>query len=488
MMKMGRFTKLVTVVFVLLLWAGRNAAEENSQINTEKVLESKKKGQVEQTLREMDFAYGRMIQLGSESPLYRFSLDTHVYRHVANERLLDLRIFNHQKERVPLRIKTAQVPKFKKFQAQKLPIFPLFVTRDSAPGDLTLNLKSNSTETNFSLTISGSKDPSVELSGFIVDLGEEAKTPERLKVTLNGGRQEYRLAAKVAYSNDLSSWQDLLSGVALVKMAFNGQHLERNRIDLPPFSGRYLRISFQTPYKGAFRADITGFYPITPFIPKRRRTIVKGRRTSAQPLIFNYDSEGYFPTDRIQLQLPHSNSLIKARLSTRSNPESPWNYRKTVIFYHLRVDGAKLENAPIVLQTTQDRFFRLEILAGSLSAGSKSPDLVLMWHPHECAFVASGDPPFMLAYGNADLRSEPQVVDDLLEAISQKHQKRYMGFSRLDYPQVLGGDERLKSTVDSKEGRLRVILWAVLCISVLGLALMAYQLYCRMKPEAEQHP
>lgn len=482
MMNLRVFTNIFSIFFVLsLLWIGLSQAEENSPPEKGQLSQYKKKGTDGTPLREMDFAYGRIIKLGSDSPLYRFSLDSHVYRHVADKRLFDLRIFNRQKEMVPLRIKYAQVPKYKKFQVQKLPFFPIYATGDNRPGDLTLDLKSNSNETGFSFNISRRNDQAAKLSGFIADLGEEAKTPERLVITLNEDRKEYRLAAKVSYSNDLSSWQDLVDDAALVKMAFNGQGLERNHIDLPSFSGRYLRVSFQTPYQGPLSARITGMYPVSPFIPKRRETVIKGRRISNDPLVFSYDSKGCFPTDRIQLRLPYPNSLLKAKISTRSSPKSSWSYRKTAIFYRLKVDGAELENEPVVLQRTQDHLFRLEILVGSSSFESKSPDLILMWHPHECAFVASGDPPFMLAYGNANLTAEPQVVDDLLEAISQKHQKRYMGFSRLDYPQVLGGDERLIHSGTSKESRLRVILWGVLLLSVIALMLMAYQLYRQME-------
>jgi hypothetical protein len=197
--------------------------------------------------------------------------------------------------------------------------------------------------------------------------------------------------------------------------------------------------------------------------------------------VFIYDTQGFFPTDRIQLRLSKANRLIKARLSSRADSKLPWRELNTGIFFRLNIDKADLQNSPLKLPLTQDRFYRLEILSGSPPKNESAPELHLMWYPHECAFVASGEPPFMLVYGNADLVYEPQVVDELLEAIGQKNQETYLGYSRLDPPQVLGGDERLKVSRYSKERWLRWVLWIVLCFSVAGLTLMAYRLYRQIK-------
>jgi hypothetical protein len=197
--------------------------------------------------------------------------------------------------------------------------------------------------------------------------------------------------------------------------------------------------------------------------------------------VFTYETQGFFPADRIQLGLPKANRLIKARLSSRADSKLPWRELKTGIFFRLNFDSTDLQNSPLTLPITQDRFYRLEILSGALPKNGPAPELQLMWYPHECAFVASGEPPFMLVYGNADLVYEPQVVDELLEAIGQKNQETYLGYSRLDPPQVLGGDERLKVSRYSKERWLRWVLWIVLCFSVAELTLMAYRLYRQIK-------
>ena len=448
------------VIFILFFCTGQSQAEKN--------------------LREMDFAYGRRIQLGSESPLYQFSLDTHIYRHVADQRLLDLRIFNQEKEPVPLQIRRVPQPASKNLRERHVPIFPFYDDNANLSGGLTVNLKKNSKETVFNLNTYDAKNDMNGIAGFIVDLGQEKIKPERIVVDLKYAQKEHRLAVKVAYSADLSNWRPLVESAALVKMMFKGRLLERKHIDLPSFSGRYLRLSFHKPFKGQLPFNITLLYSKTRRSPFRT-TSVKGIRTSTDPIVFNYDSRGFLPTERIQLRLSTINSLIKARFSTRPNSNVPWRYHKAAIFYRLKIDGAELENPPLELPKTQDRLFRLEIIAGSLPKDSPAPELMLKWHPHECVFVATGQPPFMLAYGNADLVYEPPVVDDLIEAIGQKNKKIYLGYSRLEPPQVLGGDDRLINKVYLKDHWMRVILWAILLFCVAGLAFMAYRLYRQMK-------
>lgn len=436
------------------------------------------------TLREMDFAYGRQIKLGSDSPLYRFFLDGHVYRNVGNERLVDLRVFNHHQEAVPLRVRKLPMPALKKLGQQEFPLFPLYAKRDRTSGKIALNFKIDGKETvlNFKMPDAAVSDSGI--SGFLVDLGEEKKTPERLLVDLDNSQSEYRLAVKVSASDDLNDWKEVVSSAALVKLRFNGHQLTRRHIDLPIFSGRYLRLLFQTPFVGRLPNTVTAFFSTMSSRQTPKTTAVKAIRTSDQSEIYLFDSEGFFPVDRLQLRLAGVNSLVKARISSRADSRQPWRYQTTSIFYRLKIDGAELENPPVQIPMTQDPLYRMEILAGSLYKSSAGPELRLLWYPHECAFVASGEAPFMLTYGNADLIYEAQAIDELLEAIGQKNQKNYLGFARLGPPQVLGGDDRLKPSRYSRELSLRLALWSILLLSILGLAVMAYRLYRQMKMES----
>ena len=435
----------------------------------------------DETLREMDFAFGRLIQLGSDSPLYRFYLDEHVYRNVVDQRLVDLRVFNRQKETVPLRLKKVTQPVVKSLREQALPLFPLRAELDQTAKDIILNFKRNGEQTEFNLTHSDVGASTDGVTGFLMDLSEIKQSPERLMLDLEGLSGEYRLAAEVSVGDDLNEWKVLVPSAALVKMTFNGHQLVRNYIDLPAFSGRYLRLTFQTPFEGRLPISVTGFFPTVSSLQRTESTALKAKRSSDHPGIYTFDADGYFPVDRIQLRLPQPNRLVKARISSRADTTQSWRHRTTAIFYHLKIDGAALENVPVTIPATQDSLYRMEILAGGLPKDGPGPELLLFWHPHECAFVASGDAPYMLAYGNAGLIYEDQAVDDLLEAIGQKNERRYLGFSRLDLPQVLGGKDRLQPPVYSRGVLLRLVLWGVLILSVFGLAMMAHRLYRQMR-------
>ncbi|MGD9212419.1 MAG: DUF3999 family protein, partial [Desulfobacteraceae bacterium] len=247
-------------------------------------------GQANQNLREMDFAYGRRIQLGGDSPLYRFFVDGHVYRNVVNKQLVDLRVFNSQKETVPLQIRRVNVASPRELTQQKLPIFPLYAEKDQESGDITLNFESNGKQTVLKLERSESKVSLKGVSGFLVDLGEEKQIPQQLIVDLNFPQSEYQLAVNVSGSDDLNDWNDIVPSAALVKMKYNGQQLSRKHINLPPFSHRYLRLLFQTPFKGQLPANIIGVLPKVGFRYAPKTTNVKGTHISDKPEMYTYNS------------------------------------------------------------------------------------------------------------------------------------------------------------------------------------------------------
>ncbi len=460
------YFNLMVIFLFTMIWHAYGAAEETPQ-KTE--------------LREMDFAYGRRIQLGSDSPIYRFYLDEHIYRHVADNRLVDLRVFNGQKETVPIKIRRSRSSASLSYKERKLPIFPINSQQDLSSGDFILRYQSSRREASLTLKATSYEHPTEGTSGFIIDLGENETPPKRLRVEFKpANEKQYRLAVQVSSSNDLTDWKVRVPSAAVAKMRFNGHDLERNYIDLPSFSDRYLSLTWEKPFKDAFSAAIFGQYTsIYQKIP--RQVKLEGKRIKSHPTQFIYDSNGVIPTTQVQLRLPETNHLTKARISVRSGKREDWRYQTTAVFYRLKVDGTELENAPVMIPVTQAPQFKIEFLAGSTFMKDPAPELILFYNPHECVFVASGDPPFMLAYGNADLLSEPQVLDDLLEAIGQKNKKTYMGFSRLEPPLPLGGDKRLTSDKKSKAYHLRVVLWTILLASVAGLALMAYQLYRQMR-------
>ena len=161
-------------------------------------------------------------------------------------------------------------------------------------------------------------------------------------------------------------------------MNFNGHQLVRNHVDLPLFSGRYLRILFQATFEGQLPNHITGLFPKVSLRQTPKTTTVEATRISDQPEVYNFNSGGFFPAERIQIRLAEVNSLIKALISSRANTKQPWRHRTTAIFYRLKIDGAELENVPVAIPMTQDSLYRMEILAGSLPKKSVGPELLLM--------------------------------------------------------------------------------------------------------------
>lgn len=90
------------------------------------------------------------------------------------------------------------------------------------------------------------------------------------------------------------------------------------------------------------------------------------------------------------------------------------------------------------------------------------------WNDAEVVFLAKGDGPFLLAYGNASAQPSTTVLGSLLDGI-------VVSPARADRAHPLGGAERLQPPPRTVPWKLAV-LWVVLGGGVMLLAWMAYRL------------
>jgi hypothetical protein len=190
--------------------------------------------------------------------------------------------------------------------------------------------------------------------------------------------------------------------------------------------------------------------------------------------IFEFDARGPLPIDRVQLQLPQTNTL--ARIVIQSSPDGTdtWVHRFDGTVYSLQVDGRTVRNPPVVVDRRADRYWRILVDLQGGGIGAQEPTLSVGWIPDRLLFVPRGNAPFVLAVGNANLVGRgPQSnlfavpVDDGGTRIRPLPASLGEAFD-------LGGDSRLaKSREVSWE---QVVLWGVLVLGVVLLAAFSLRL------------
>ncbi len=169
---------------------------------------------------------------------------------------------------------------------------------------------------------------------------------------------------------------------------------------------------------------------------------------------------------RVNLALPEANSAVRVQLLSRSRATDPWRPITQAEFYRVRNGSSDRRNPPIPIPLNFDRLWLAREVQPSVTIGDVR--LQAIWNDAEVVFLAKGDGPFLLAYGNASAQPATTVLGSLLDGI-------VVSPARADHAHPLGGAGRLQPPPRTVPWKLAV-LWAVLGGGVMLLAWMAYRL------------
>jgi hypothetical protein len=190
-----------------------------------------------------------------------------------------------------------------------------------------------------------------------------------------------------------------------------------------------------------------------------------------KPNEYSFDLGGPFPVVRLQLALKERNTLIKAKVSSSSNADGPFETRHEGIFY--RLDGeTPLANSAVSLPgPVRARYWQLVVDGRGGGVGSVAPDFAPAYLPDEVVWVARGEAPYTLAYGNSlAQRSSFEATDLLAKGVSAP-------IATTGDERELGGPSRLtaKPAAEPLDWK-RASLWAVLSAAALVLIVLSVRL------------
>jgi hypothetical protein len=220
--------------------------------------------------------------------------------------------------------------------------------------------------------------------------------------------------------------------------------------------------------------------------PENRHSIraflkLDGRAAAGAQGVFEYETRGAFPVDRVNLIFDQANSMADAILESRPGSKTAWTRRFKGLFYRIDAGHPPLTNAPHPVPVTTDRHWRLVVKASDSTIGSRVPRLWIGYRPHDLYFVARGSGPFTLAFGSAAVAPPKVTAAALFNGIGEPREK---GFERWVKPKgkriVLGGVQRLSPPPKPLPLR-RIILWSILVAGVLVVGAMAWHLARRLK-------
>ncbi len=417
------------------------------------------------TLSPQDFAFGLPVITTKDAAAYRFSLPIAVYQSTYREDLGDIRVFNARGDVVPFALlrATAQSPIHK--TPQPLSLFPLHEgsrvvidgvrVRIDSPGSAVKLQTQNGTRVDASVNqyILDARGLDAAISGLLLKWPETAS--------------EYSGRVRVEASDDLGSWRTVVATAPIANLHANGQALIENRVPLTPTTAKFWRLSWLGTAP-AFELTSVLAEPADGLVePVRTVLEVVGTPDPANADGYSFDLGAHPPVTRFNVLLPEANTVVGIELSSRRATRDPWHPVKRAGFYRLKTPDGEQQNAPLEITTDDDRYWHARI-AGSGSLPHAPLRLHVEWVPNDVTFVARGQGPFLLVYGNAT--ATPAETD-----LSQVPAALEIAPATIGSPQVLGGSIRLVAKPAAFPW-IRAVLWSVLLLAVVLLAWMAYRL------------
>ena len=431
-----------------------------------------------------DFAFGYPLNTVPGFPVYQAVLPEEVYRLSWRDDLGDLRVFNAQSEVVPY----ALMPPSAIHEAAKrvtLPVFPVQGVDSKNHGSLLIKVIRDQNGTIVNIKNESQIANQSPVTAYLIDASQISTPLTKLYIRWE---KTDGFVAKVSLSrsDDLNRWLTVVDSAAVADLVHGGERLTRNVIEFKPLKAKYLQLTWPSEAQNSSIVAIEAELAPTQQEPGAAWLKFEGQRVMSDEgrEQYTFDTSGRFPIDRLNLELPDYNNLLRTTIWSRSDEKMPWRQRYTGLFYRVQSGSPVTEfrNDVAPVARTKDRYWRVDVSSND-SVGNHPLKLELGWVSDRVTFLARGSGPYMLAIGGHDVTSAEQPVEQLLRALDQKNNMIHPMTVSVGERVVLGGEDRLKPGPYPVPWR-KLVLWSVLIGGVLLLAGMAIGLMRQMsKPK-----
>lgn len=421
-----------------------------------------------------DFASGLPLTLDRSQPFHRVELPLAVYTQ-ARPDLADVRVFNGAGEPLPYALHTARPPAVQP-TLTAVPYFPVRGDDAARAGSLDVKIQQSADGRIIALKSAGTTATGTQpITSYLLDLSALRQPIQALRLDWPAPPGGYGASARLEASADLKTWQPLAEG-PLLDMRFGGQVLQQKRLAFGRGQHRYLRLSADRPLPALSRAEVEVLPERLPPPPTERWHEVRAE-AGDKPGDYLFDLGAHLTATRLQLQLPELNTVAPAELLVRSRRQEEWRPVTRATFYRIASPGGEIDSPAIGVGAQPGRYWLLRLNPQGGGIGKGMPVLRLAWTPQQLVFLARGEPPFTLAYGQRDARTAQLPLASLLPGYRQGMEAA-LPLAEPGQPVSLGGrNAPLPGQEDQPPADWkRWLLWAVLLAGVVLLALMARSL------------
>ena len=416
------------------------------------------------------------ITLKGNDPFQRIELPFEAYRDTRRD-LGDLRVLNARGEAVALAFVGEAIPEREKPVMVRLPQFAVTSPpAATAAGRVDVRVRTMADGTLMSVEQrSPGKAASAQPSAYFLDASQLKFAVGALVFDWDAKPGSEIVKVNVEASDDLRDWRSAAARATLVRLEPAGQTRSQTKVPLYGSRAKYYRITASgSPF--VLRAvDAESATSVLRAQEPRKTTTAAATRTKEGDFVFDLGAR--LPVEAIRVVFPDLNSVAPFEISAREASNVSWRHVANATFYRISRDGAEIASPALELGMQSAREWRLRPQVKPAGDG-QPPSLEVQWRPAEIVFIAKGDPPFALAFGDKEARAAAIPVASLMPGY-ERGTERKLAFATVG-PVTTAPPPPPPMTIFGTTPR-KAGLWAVLVIGVLVLGFMAWRLMGQMK-------
>ena len=450
--------------------------------------------------RPQDYGWSMPVQVPVGAGIVQLSLPREVYLHASSASLADVRLFDGDGKHLAYAIVAPLVQS--STQRTNIParIFPV----TGMPGIGLQGIDIRTADDGRLLSVStraGTAATKAALQALILDLGKqtEGRRIAALRFTPPASTDNYSAQVLLEMSDDLKQWDAI--GTTTLNWLSNSdtQTLANDSIAFAPRAFRYARLSWQAGEALAFSAITAQAVSETEVAPPRASVVLQGL-PGKQDHEWRYATPIAIPADSIALQFTQSNVVLPVTLGVyRQNsyvPRHRLHLRQqarpaqdayfdpllSTTFYRIGLDGKERISGELAMPVTQTAQWVMQTSPEQALSAGNAPTLRLGWTPATVVLLASGKPPYRLAFGRSDAAS---VVQPLSQVAPGFKADELLALKTASTGPLLANGGAPPAPIIASDGapwRLAA-LWAALLLGVAVLGFFAWRLLAQMKQE-----
>ena len=429
-----------------------------------------------------DFEVRAPLTLVGKGPYYQVTLPIDAYFAAQSFELRDVRLFNAQGDAMPFAMLGRQwhgEPTLERSSVTWFPLYGAGTAPDSLP-EIRVERRADGTVVSVNGGESGAGG-SPKLRGYLLDVSQNKHALRALELDWDAAVTGFQQLS-VEASNDLQHWDTWVGAAQLARLEYNGERIERNRIELLAGRADYLRLMWREPSVAPALNSVTLATSSERPEPLAWSAAMDPRRSGANE--YEWEFPRRLPAERLRIALPSVNLLVPVEVWARDDgrAQAQWRLITKTVLYRLQTDAQEWRQDEVSLSGQPFTALRIKVDARSGGLGSDVPTLAVGLTPRRIVFLARGGEPYVLALGNSQAAAADLPLTTLIPAYNTANAPPISSATLGS----LGATEAGRAAAPPDGGPLRfgwrtAILWAVLLAGVGTVAAMALYLLRQIK-------